>query len=270
MSMKHKHFSTESSVNTCSVGLTLLVCGAFVGSPCIEAAAVGVGAGAGLTVPLASGHRMDYSRSSSVHKDFSFFPFAVAFSYEFNDNVVGATNQTISEAVGKGYHVVGGDDGVCANVSSSMAVGAAAGLLPLQTFFSEQLNDTLTTASAAGLAWASNPDHGYKYIRTECFCSAEPPIGSPFDTFVTYWSPQRHDTFLVKTGTIHEHDAISAGYEKGWDECYSVPVPQEWKLWPDDGAAVGIPFPKSKDLVSFEYLEGANAAYGGADTWCAK
>ncbi len=37
--------------------------------------------------------------------------------------------------------------------------------------------------------------------------------------------------------------------------CLSMP------LW------TGIPFPKSTDLLDFNYLEGANAPYGGADTW---
>lgn len=40
-----------------------------------------------------------------------------------------------------------------------------------------------------------------------------------------------------------------------------------WVAWPDSGPVKNIPFPKSEDLLGFEYLPNANAQYGGADTW---
>lgn len=35
----------------------------------------------------------------------------------------------------------------------------------------------------------------------------------------------------------------------------------------DAGPAKNIPWPKSKDILDWQYLQGANANYGGADTW---
>ena len=40
-----------------------------------------------------------------------------------------------------------------------------------------------------------------------------------------------------------------------------------WTPWPDAGPRKNIPFPKSTDILGFEYLSGKNAAYGHADTW---
>ena len=42
---------------------------------------------------------------------------------------------------------------------------------------------------------------------------------------------------------------------------------ENWITWPDSGSSKGIPFEKSKVLTEFQYLEGKNAQYGGADTW---
>ena len=71
----------------------------------------------------------------------------------------------------------------------------------------------------------------------------------------------------LQVGSGHEADAKGAGYVKVWDECYSPELPPNWKVWPDAAASRGMPFPKSADLLDFEWQEGANANYGNADTW---
>jgi hypothetical protein len=61
--------------------------------------------------------------------------------------------------------------------------------------------------------------------------------------FVTYWSAERNDSFIVLVGSVNEGNAKGAGYEKVWDECWVV-APQIWTTWPDSGPSMQIPFPK--------------------------
>jgi len=49
-------------------------------------------------------------------------------------------------------------------------------------------------------------------------------------------------------------------------------VGQQWVVWPNVPPTTpsSIPYPASKDLVGYQYLNGANAVTPGigADTWC--
>jgi len=46
-------------------------------------------------------------------------------------------------------------------------------------------------------------------------------------------------------------------------DCY---VPSTWVTWPSTPPS-DCPFPISKDILGYDYMLGANANYGGADTW---
>jgi hypothetical protein len=86
---------------------------------------------------------------------------------------------------------------------------AGAGDAPLKSFFSESLQDTLTTASTEGLAWASDPAHGYKFMQIEGYCSAKADPGGA-DELVQYWSAGRNDSYIVAKGSSDENSAKSA------------------------------------------------------------
>ena len=160
------------------------------------------------TVRLASGFelRRHDTPSDAAGDNATIVPLQVLYSTQYLDNVVAGTNETFNEALAKGYVSYPSDDGACVTAPGD-------GLIPLKTFYSSTLRDTLTTASADGLAWAAKPENGYEFVRTECYCSEAQPTGPSFKV-VTWWSAQRNDTFLVKVGSQHQQDAIGAGYTK--------------------------------------------------------
>jgi hypothetical protein len=201
------------------------------------------------------------------------------------DNIVGATAAIKSWAAKEQAHLVG--------PGGDVLTEAAAGTVPLKSYFSEELQDTLTVASSEGLAWATEPDHSYKFLQIEGYCySAAPKVDAV--ALTQYWSPGRNDSFMVVAGSSNEAAALNAKYEKKWVECWAAPPPPpatcragtdcggtgEWTTWEDKPPTPTytnpgkIPFPKSKDLLGWEYKSGSNPGYGGgnhvarsADTW---
>lgn len=200
------------------------------------------------------------------------------------DNIVGATAALKSWAAKEDAHLVG--------PGGDFLAEAVSGTVPLKSFFSEKLQDTLTVASSEGLAWAAEPDHGYKFMQVEGYCFSADAGGAT--ALTQYWSAGRNDSFLVVAGSGNENAAETAKYEKKWIECWGPPKPPpascragtdcggtgEWTTWEDTPPTPTytnpgtIPFPKSKDLLGWEYKSGANPGYGGgdhvarsADTW---
>ena len=89
-------------------------------------------------------------------------------------------------------------------------------MLISRTFWSESLNDTLTTASPSGLAWAKDPANGYQFLGTEGYClSQQPPVPARSPQllvavqYTQLWSDDRHDSFLVSVGGSHEATGTS-------------------------------------------------------------
>jgi hypothetical protein len=99
------------------------------------------------------------------------------------------------------------------------------GAVALKSFYSESLKDTLTTASAEGLAWAADPANGYKLLQIEGYCSTAKPAASGGAAaelqLVQYWSASRNDSFLVPVGSVDERNALSTHYVKKWTECFA-------------------------------------------------
>jgi len=218
----------------------------------------------------------------------------VYWSAANNDNLVAANPDTTKFATSNHYAAT-------APVETFYATAAASGSLPVKTFWSSKLKDTLTTASAEGLAWAANPDNGYVFMRIEGYCNAAPTTTTTTTTsdeylgraaylkdqasdikLVQMWSASRKDSFMVSEGGAHYTTAKGANYNQTWTECYMPPAPTppvpgatgKWTRWNNTPPAGGAPFPQSKDLLGWEYLSGANPGYGGgdhvassADTW---
>jgi hypothetical protein len=170
------------------------------GSSAAAAAATATLAADAPPVTLASGWVLPDSSGADAARlsNTTSSPFMVYFSFSYNDNVVAATHATAAEATAKGYKAYPADNGACANATGTFGGYSDDDFLPLQTYWSAKLNDTLTTASTAGLAWASNASNEYTLLRTECTCARSPPTGEPYSTWVTYWSDARRDSFLVK------------------------------------------------------------------------
>jgi len=178
-------------------------------------------------------------------------------------------------------------------------VKSAGAAVALKTFWSATLQDTLTTGSAAGLAWAALPANGYELVRTEGYCSAaSAPSGVEL---LQYWSAARTDSFLVAKGGSHEKTALSSGYKLKFAEaCFTTTPPPPppatcragtdcggtglWTPWPSQPPNASWsnpwsgaqPYPQSKDLIGWEFKSGSNPGYGGgvhdhkaksADTW---
>eukprot|EP00051_Salpingoeca_urceolata_P017548 m.240201 g.240201 ORF g.240201 m.240201 type:complete len:619 (+) comp18986_c1_seq11:169-2025(+) len=213
---------------------------------------------------LASGAVLANANNAAGLAAFNLTSATVFYSFAVTDNLVAGTDATAAYAKAHGYDSYG--SGATLISATTPAGSLPAGALALKTFHSASLKDTLTTASAAGLAWASNASNGYVYLRVEGYCqpSSAAPSGSYASRLLTYWSAQRKDSFIVASGSAHEQSALDAGYQLAWDECVVVP---EWAVWPDNAVQKQLPLPKSTDLLDWEYLPGANANYGHADTW---
>jgi hypothetical protein len=201
----------------------------------------------------------------------------VYYSSSSEDTIVAATALTTAAAKAAGARPY----------DPTMTFIAAPGdgvVVPLVTYYSATLKDTLTTSSASGYAWAANASNGYVRQRVEGYClAAAPPAPSPSSPFmlvqyVQMWSAERGDTFLVAKDSAHYDVATDAKYAEAFAECWVVvsTVPGstgQWTTWPNDPQFM-IPWPKSKDLLGWQYLSGANPGYGGgnhvagsADTW---
>ena len=146
----------------------------------------------------------------------------------------------------------------------------AAGM-PLKRFYSAKLNDSLTTAAAAGLAFAADPANGYVLqSAVEGFCSPT-PLSAGIE-LVQWWSSQRADSFLAPKTGPHADAAAASGYTSNFTECYTAAV-TGWVTWPH-APKPNSPFPMSEDLLGWQYNSGVNPGYGGgdhtarsADTW---
>jgi hypothetical protein len=124
---------------------------------------------------------------------------------------------TTDAAAGGGDNIVGATAAITAFAAKEKAgrfgfgapflKEAGAGDVPLKSFFSESLQDTLTTASTEGLAWASA--HGYKFMQIEGYCSTEADPGGA-EELVQYWSAGRNDSYIVAKGSSDENSAKSA------------------------------------------------------------
>eukprot|EP00729_Bicosta_minor_P008449 gene8449-22095_t len=116
-------------------------------------------------VKLQSGHDLSTAELNIGAADpAKFIAGTVYYSSTNLDNLVAATAETKKFAESNNY-------GVYAPVETFEAVAAASGSLPIKTFWSSKLKDTLTTASEQGLAWAANPDYGYTFMRIEGYCT---------------------------------------------------------------------------------------------------
>lgn len=189
----------------------------------------------GSSIVLASGHRVNTAPALWEAG-------VVYYSYEYSDNIVAATNATTKYAVDHKY--------TANTVPEYFGISAYDGAVPLKTFWSAKFNDTLTTASPQGLAWASNPENEYVFQRVEGYCStgsAPPPSGGAETyTYVQMWSDERKDSFIVATGSVHEQQAKEANYVQKWDECFyhidAPPIPGatgKWTKWEDTPQAGG-------------------------------
>ena len=90
-----------------------------------------------------------------------------------------------------------------------------------------------------------------------------------------WYGSTREDHFLVGTNT-GRNNAKGAKYIFQRIEGYQAetvvppppppPTPLGWHVWPDATPA-SSPFERSTDIIAFEYNNGVNHQYGGADTW---
>jgi hypothetical protein len=207
----------------------------------------------------------------------------VYYSATRQDNIVGATAAIKAFAVAAKANTIG--------PGARFLAEAAPGAVPLKSFYSEKLQDTLTVASREGLAWAEDALNGYKFMQIEGYCFPTEPVGGGA-AMMQYWSAARNDSFLVVVHSSNEATARSAKYVKQRVECWAPPPSScragtdcggtgKWTTWEDKPPTPSytnpgtIPFPKSKDLLGWESKSGANPGYGGgnhvarsADTWC--
>lgn len=197
----------------------------------------------------------------------------VWYSSECSDNWVSGTNASNMAAQAAGYWVDGQKDKpVTKAAPDGMAFDASTvppeQSLTLQAYWSNILQDTLLVASEQGEKWASNKTYNYTKLRVEGYCMGSKIPGIPTQTMLQYYSESRRDTFLCAQGSSHEQSAKSAGYKLMWAECYLPVGSGKWEEWPNaSNPPPGAPWPKSKDIIGWELLSGANANYGGADTW---
>eukprot|EP01050_Picozoa_sp_SAG11_P008767 SAG11_NODE_787_length_7169_cov_4.571146_11_plen_322_part_00 len=170
------------------------------------------------------------------------------------DNIVVSTTAGVAFAHKQKAGLIG--------AGGAFFVETGPGLMPIKSYYSSKLDDTLTTASKQGLAWAEDAAHGYKFLQIEGYCRTESGAGTK--QLVQYWSEGRNDSFVVVEGSSHERSALSANYTKVWSECWTAPPPPtpdcrvgtdcggtgEWTEWADKPPTPtytnpgAIPFPK--------------------------
>jgi hypothetical protein len=155
------------------------------------------------------------------------------------------------------------------------------GATALTSYWSDSLQDTLTTASKPPA------DGGYKSVHVEGYCLEDkPPLSSTLGAstqLLQYWSAARNDSFLVLKGGHWEAVAKQQGYvQRGAPECWALTPPPSscrngtdcggtnlwtpWRSEPPDPSytnpGAGMPVPRSSDILDWEYKSGANPGYG--------
>jgi hypothetical protein len=157
-----------------------------------------------------------------------------------------------------------------------------AGAIPLTSYWSEGLLDTLTTAKKPPVS------AGYTPVHVEGYClKAKPAASVGLSTkLLQLWSAVRNDTFLVLAGGKWAGIAKAQGYVVRSTECWVLtPAPTNcrngkecggtglWTAWPSEPPSANysnpgeIPWPKSRDLVGWEYQSGVNPGFGGIMHW---
>jgi hypothetical protein len=140
------------------------------------------------------------------------------------------------------------------------------GLAPLNFYANAATGHHMTTASAAGNAWAAA--NGFSLVAVQGYVFLTAAAAGPGAQPLEMWfSAARGDHFLVGTAQ-NRANAQGAGYALQYVDSY---VGEQWIAWPNAPPTVpsAIPYPPSVDLVGFYYLNGANAVPPGikADTW---
>lgn len=184
-----------------------------------------------------------------------FPPLMVFYSAAHGDNAVVATAASAA-ALDSTYAFYATDLFVLSNTTQQ----PYAGTVPLNHYANAATHHHMTTASAAGNAWALA--NGYTLQRVEGWVV---PVGSQDPSMLPvemWYSAQRGDHFLVGTAD-NRANAVGAGYVLQYVDFF---VPLDWTVWPSAPPA-GIPFPASTDILDYELAWGANANYGNADTW---
>ena len=135
-------------------------------------------------------------------------PCARPHSQTYEDNLIAATAAELKYAQDHQYTSYEGDD-------LQLVESPGDGLIPLKTYYSATLKDSLTTACAEGLAWAADPSNDYVFQQIEgyCYSTASPSASTEL---VTMWSTARTDTYLVASGSSHYDTAKSSGYSQNW------------------------------------------------------
>lgn len=141
------------------------------------------------------------------------------------------------------------------------------GLIPLTVYANKATHHHITTASSAGIAWATA--NGYSavglagYVYADQSSVPSPARALPLEM---WYSSARGDHFLVGTDD-NRNNAKSAGYVLLYTDCWTNSG--DWVVWPNSPQP-DMPFLPSSDLTGgFQYLEGGNAQPPGigADTW---
>jgi hypothetical protein len=185
------------------------------------------------------------------------FPLRIFYSAASTDNAVVASDAAVA-SLGAAYAPYGVD---LALVSNSTA--PVAGCVPLNLYYNAATRHHMSTASAAGNAYALA--HGFALQRVDGWVTAQPTAG--FVPLTMWYSAARDDHFLVGSAD-HASEAAADGYVALYVDCYVPVTPPVWTVWPSTPPP-GAPFAPSTDLLAFEYNRGANAVPLGvhADTW---
>jgi len=183
----------------------------------------------------------------------------VYYSYTHQDNAVVATPASIASL-----------DNTYTYVTTDLAAFSAsepqpAGTVPLNFYANTATGHHMTTASDTGNAYARA--NGFALQRVEAWVTPVGQQGAGDMPLDMWFGAARGDHFLVGT-TVNQDNAKAAGYVFQYHDCFVPRPPTNWTVWPNLPPA-GLPFPRSADLLSYEYAYGNNAVTPGigADTW---
>ena len=180
------------------------------------------------------------------------------YSAANQDNAVVATAAAIA-SLDKSYQYVGDNLYVQSDAP-------APGLAPLNLYANAATKHHMTTASAAGNAWAVS--NGYALVGVQGYVYlAAADAGAGAQPLEMWFGAARGDHFLVGTAQ-NRANAIGAGYTLQYNDSFVGPMWVVWpNVWPSTPSAA--PWPQSTDLLGFHYLIGGNAVPPGigADTW---
>ena len=185
-------------------------------------------------------------------------PLLTYYSATHQDNAVVATPAAIASL-----------DATYAYVTTDLYVASAApgpGLLPLNFYACDATKHHITTASAAGIAYAEANNCRLVGVQGYVYATADDagPRAAPLEM---WHSAARGDMFLVGTAE-NRANAQGAHYELLYVDSW---VGQQWVAWPNSPPTLPSvsPFPPSADLVGYEYQISGNAVTPGigADTW---